>query len=231
MFVGEISFDNPVILTGFFVAMALLPFAMLALTSFIKLSVVFGLLRNAIGAQQVPSAAITTLLAFALTLHIMSPVAGDAVSAVKELVITEDIQNKDKINISTILLGIEKAIVPFEDFLRLHSGTDERVFFASKTKVETEIICKEKECAPKGENIFSLVPAFVVSELREAFAIGFVVFLPFLVVDLVVANLLVGMGMMMVSPISIALPFKIILFVLCDGWFLLSRGLVLGYMS
>ena len=95
--------------------------------------------------------------------------------------------------------------------------------------VEPSCPAQEPNCKPSGENFFSLVPAFVISELQQAFKIGFILFLPFLVIDLVVSNVLIALGMSMVSPFTISLPLKLILFVACDGWFLLCRGLVLGY--
>jgi len=253
----ELSASNPVVLVLFFVALALVPFLILSLTSFIKLSVVFGILRNAIGAQQVPSGAIITLISMVLTMHIMTPVVRDVKiaveQAVKETVQSDKQEKNTAFRLIHLLHYFQAGVQPVEWFLEKHSRNRERVFFASfNQKVvknsetqgvsvvdgEDSFVCEQRDvasgeqrriCKPKGETFFTLIPAFVLSELREGFAMGFSIFLPFLIVDLVIANLLVGLGMMMVPPVTVSLPFKIMLFVLCDGWFLLSRGLILGY--
>ena len=244
-------------------ALSLVPFCILSATSFLKLSVVFGILRNAIGAQQIPSSALLSLLALVLTLQIMSPVFFDSVSCISEQL--EPVSGVEPGAQTSVLsagfwasLGAQRAgrIVasgaePFRRFLIAHSGSKERLFFAGLGQLQNR---EEHESGPgfssqsrdlgpayqsvqattgvlPGETIFTLLTAFMISELHEAFAIGFLIYLPFLVIDLVVANLLVGLGMMMVSPVTISLPLKIVLFVLCDGWFLLCRGLVLGYVT
>ena len=218
---------NPIFMVAVFIGLALVPFLALALTSFIKLSVVFGILRNALGAQQIPSGAVVSLLSLVLTLHIMAPLGEEIAGLLGESALFAE----EKLEISDLGSAVSTAAIPLEGFLRKHSNSRERLFFAG-LRTETpqeELNCDDEQCIPPGESFFTLVPSFVLSELSEAFAIGFTLFLPFLIVDLVIANLLVGLGMMMVSPVTISLPFKIILFVLCDGWFLLARGLVLGY--
>ena len=226
-----------------FAAIALVPVFLLSVTSFIKISVVFGILRNAIGAQQVPSGALVSLISLVLTAYIMSPVAKEiVVEWDKGSLIEGKVVRLQDMTLSQAAARLESALNPLEGFLERNSSMRERSFFAdmqdiSKDKTspnhyrdvatddDKNVVGKK----PDGESFFSLVPAFVFTELNEAFIIGFLIFLPFLVVDLVVANLLLGLGMVMVSPVSISLPFKIILFVLCDGWFLLCRGLILGY--
>lgn len=197
--------DSPIVYSLLLLIVALIPFVLLSITSFIKLSVVFSILRNALGGGQIPSAAVGTLLSLVLSFQIMAPV------------FTEAIQEIDLKRTFSSIEALQKDLIaaaePIEKFLEKHSGAREREFFMSVSK----------------ESSFSLIPAFVVSELKEAFAIGFTVYLPFLIIDLVVANLLVGMGMMMVSPVTLSVPFKIALFVMCDGWFTLCSGLVLGY--
>jgi type III secretion protein R len=127
--------------------------------------------------------------------------------------------------IETILSTLTAGAEPLQDFLRTHSHPRERQFFARSRQ------SAEQADAQRKEDLFSLIPAFLISELQEAFTIGFLLFLPFLVIDLVVANILIGLGMSMMSPVTISLPIKLLLFVLCDGWFLLSKGLVLGYLQ
>jgi type III secretion protein R len=243
---------SPVQIMAIFIGLAILPFLLMSITSFVKLSVVFGILRSALGAGQIPSTAISGLLSVVLTVFIMAPIFSSTVELIREGLNSEEIvelKNSKKVN------AVEKWIEilsisshPIKTFLFKHSTESERKFFAEfhrgqagiegllKDKSADLEICekatgKKKNCLMEGETIFSLLPAFLLTELKEAFAIGFVIFLPFLIIDLVVANLLVGLGMMMVSPVSIALPFKILLFVLCDGWFLLSRGLIMGYLQ
>ena len=119
---------------------------------------------------------------------------------------------------------ISSAALPWESFLRNNSAERERVYFATLGTKEAAVFDVQRE------NIVSLLPAFLLTELREAFQIGFLLFLPFLVVDLVVTNLLVGLGMTMLTPTSVSLPLKLLLFYLADGWFLLSKSLVEGYL-
>jgi len=229
-----LSLENPVAIISTFIVMALLPFAVLGLTSFVKLSVVFGLLRNAIGAQQVPSAAITTLLSIALTVHIMLPVITEISASVEPVLISQK-DKGEKATLAVLFESLDLARKPVSNFLSKHSRADVVDYFANASaespvaKAETcpSLNDTSDECDEK--SILSLVPAFVISELQEAFTIGVFIFLPFLVLDLVVANILVGMGMMMVSPVTISMPLKIMLFVLCDGWFLLSQSLIAAY--
>ncbi len=236
---------NPVLMVPLFIALSLVPFMFLAVTSFLKLSVVFGILRNALGAQQVPSASVSSLLALVLTIQIMSPVMSETTSLLDKAIEGRNISNKNQPwTVSSILEVAKEASLPLESFLIKHSRTRERIFFAqlgkdtAKLPEDKSVVSKDNlecgegshtNCRPRGETLFTLVSSFVLSELYQAFAIGFSIFLPFLVIDLVTANLLVGLGMMMVSPVTVSLPFKLILFVLCDGWFLLCRSLVLSY--
>ncbi len=237
---------NPILMTVLLVAMSLIPFLILAMSSFLKLSVVFAILRNALGAQQIPSASITTLLALVLSLHIMAPTMNEIGQAVDS-----GFKGKDKqvnqLTVSDLKNVFSLSATPMESFLRKHSRLNERVYFARtnlpptlpstlpSTLASTETTrCVSNDatagtCELSGENILSLVPAFVVSELRTGFSLGFALFLPFLVVELVVANILVGLGMNMVTPATVSLPFKLMLFVLSDGWFLLCKALVEGY--
>jgi len=216
--------NSPLSLLLSFVVLALVPFLLLGMTSFIKMSVVLGILRNALGLQQVPSAAVSTLLALALTIYVMAPV-GEAVFSIVE----KELEGKTQVELTELYAISVKAGSPLMEFLRKNTRGQERAFFASEELEDAD--CEAaRTCSLKGETIFTLVPAFIISQLREAFIVGFSLFLPFLVIDLVVANLLLGLGMMMVSPIMISLPFKVILFVLCDGWFLLTTSLVSGYL-
>ena len=245
--------SNPVTVTGTLVLLSLIPFLVLGVTSFLKLSVVLGILKTAIGAGQVPSGAIVSLLAFALSLHIMAPVARECAfefqKSVGEAVVLRDIfgdasgkktSSFDWTEDSLKRIGklVSDTGFPIKKFLFKHCRESELSFFESLSIKATDQLAQQDLktksilSQPKPIETYSfdqLIPAFILSELREAFAIGFSIFLPFLIVDLVVANILMGLGMMMVSPATISLPIKLILFVACDGWLLLSRGLVLGY--
>lgn len=242
---------NPILMSFLMVALAILPLCLLSVTSFIKFNVVFNLLRNAIGAQQVPSGLIVTLLSIVLTALVMSPVAKSCFVTFNEHYATEN-SNVEKIDIVGLVRGLKAATIPLKLFLAKHAKMREREFFAQLVLEQEETDLGESESQPsdspsidravtaqmeiqteeiKGESIYSLVPAFIFSELAKAFEIGFMLFLPFLIVDIAIANILMALGMAMVNPISISLPFKILLFVLCDGWFLLTKGLVLGYLA
>ncbi|MFN8389340.1 MAG: flagellar type III secretion system pore protein FliP [Bdellovibrionota bacterium] len=225
---------SPLSTIGFIFALSLVPMVLLSVTSFVKLSVVFGLLRNAIGAQQIPSSAITSLLSLVLTLHVMRPVAVEAAARIRPLLE----RNSGRTSISTLLPPIlEAASAPLLEFLSAHSRAEERLFFLRPERSQGSITEQDKgcfadpahRCLIPGEGFFTLIPAFVLSELRAAFSFGFVLFLPFLVIDLVVANFLVGVGMTMVSPVTISLPVKILVFVVSDAWFRICRSLVLSY--
>ena len=116
---------------------------------------------------------------------------------------------------------------PLKQFLLKHTHSKERIlFFGLAKKMRTP----EQEADLTDKDLIVIVPAFVISELKEAFEIGFLIFVPFIVIDMVVSNILLAMGMMMLSPVTISLPFKLLLFILIDGWYLLARGLVLGYI-
>lgn len=230
--IGVSGQSSPLIWMVLIGSASLVPFFALAVTSFLKLSVVLSIFRNALGAQQVPSGAVVGLLAFVLTVHVMAPVGRETLQIVEQKMGKDATKTESKVDPQVDQIGelrwminlAAQASVPLEKFLRKHSGKRERVFFAEHTEASEDV-----DLDVKGESFTSLIPAFVLSELRSAFMMGFVIYLPFLIVDLVVINVLMALGMMMVSPVTVSLPLKLLLFVLCDGWFLLSRGLILSY--
>ena len=197
--------------------LSIIPLVLLSLTSFIKFSVVFSILRSALGAGQLPSAAITSLVALILTAYVMLPVFSE---------ISLNLQNQKNIktDLNSIFSILNESSLPLQTFLEKHAGQKERDFFKG-------LLPENQSKNLKMENLVTIASAFVVSELKESFAVGFAIYIPFLIIDLVVANILVGMGMMMVSPITISVPAKIALFVLCDGWYLLCKGLVMSYVE
>lgn len=237
---------GPMPLLASLAILALVPLFLMAVTSFVKVSVVFGILRNAIGAQQIPSTAITSILALVLTMHIMAPVFNQVWQKAEPLLASDASGKKKSIGeIATLKRVFAAGSEPLLEFLARHSGEEERLFFLNSAQAannnqpansqvvsDPAVNCQNNSstiCLASGEGLMTLIPAFVISELREAFAIGFSLFLPFLIIDLVVANLLVGTGLTMLTPMTIALPLKIILFVLTNAWFLLCKSLVLGY--
>ncbi|EPX63026.1 Flagellar biosynthesis protein FliP [Cystobacter fuscus DSM 2262] len=210
---------TPLSMMGMLAVMSLLPFAVLMLTSFSKIAVVLSLARSAMGTQQAPPTLVLTGLAAVLSGHIMAPVMErmyDAGQAVYE----------DMGSGARILEGAGTVTEPLRAFLLKHGSPEER---ARLVDLARELRPPEEAERVHEESLFVVIPAFVLTELKEAFQIGFLVFLPFLVLDMVVANVLLALGMQSLSPSQVSLPFKILLFVAVDGWSLLARGLILGY--
>lgn len=218
---------RPLLLVIILASLALLPFVLIMVTSFVKIVVVLSVLRNAIGTQQIPPNQVITGLAIVLTAYVMSPVAADVERAAKPYFKRD--HGKGVLSTETVDLvfqAADKAKEPIRDFLIRHSHAKDRAFFADMAQ---RMRRPEDRAAVTDRDFLVLVPAFVVSELNEAFQIGLVVFLPFLVLDMVIASILMALGMHMLSPSSVSLPFKFLLFVLVDGWHLITRGLVAGY--
>ncbi|MCB0331851.1 MAG: EscR/YscR/HrcR family type III secretion system export apparatus protein [Bdellovibrionales bacterium] len=205
-------------------AVAFLPLFLGVLTSYLKVSVVLSMLRSGLGAQNTPSALVTMALSLGLTLSIMAPVFQESKQAADRV----DFSLLQKKPTKEVLETFAPVVAPWMNFLKTHAGEREREVFMAKSEMEESgEVAKETN----KEDLQGLLLAFLTGELKEAFAIGFVVLLPFLVVDLIVANLLVGLGMFMVSPVMIALPLKLLLFVLADGWVLLTQGLLHSYAT
>jgi type III secretion protein R len=195
----------------------------MGVTAFVKISTVLQITRSAIGAQSVPSNTVVMALATALTLIAMAPVGQRILDRAMPLV-----QNRTAKDDTTALVekGIDAVREPMREFLKNNASEKERSRFlvvAKNARAEAE------RAKVTGDDLSVLVPSFVVTELTEAFAIGFLVFLPFLVIDLVVANVLLALGMQMLNPTQVSLPFKLLLFVAIDGWGLLAQALVSGY--
>ena len=222
------QFSNPVVLVIVLGALALAPFVLMMLTSFIKISVVLSILRNAIGTQQVPPNPVITGLSFILTIFIMVPVARQMYAAAGTIPNTRDIFSEA--SVKTLFDASQRGKEPLRKFLSRHSHPQDRTLFL---ELAARLERQEASATPATvdrEAFQVLVPSFATSQLKEAFQIGFLVFVPFIVVDMVVANILLAMGMHMLSPVVISLPFKLLLFVLVDGWYLVIRGLVLSYV-
>ncbi|MCP3103313.1 type III secretion system export apparatus subunit SctR [Myxococcus sp. K15C18031901] len=212
---------SPLSMMGMLAVMSLLPFAVLMLTSFSKIAVVLSLARSAMGTQQAPPTLVLTGLAAVLTGHIMAPVMERMYDEAQRV---QDVLEKGT---GAQMLGAAAEVAePLRAFLVKHGSEEERARFVDLAR---ELRPPEEMAAVKETDVFVVIPAFVVTELKEAFQIGFLVFLPFLVLDMVIANVLLALGMQTLSPSQVSLPFKILLFVAVDGWSLLARGLILGY--
>jgi type III secretion protein R len=204
------------------VILGIAPFIAVMITSFTKIVVVLSLLRNALGLQQVPPNLITNGLALVLSIYVMYPVSLDIYSSIS------DFENPLK-DTATILDAVNSSKEPMREFLAKHANLHEREFFISSiNRMLSQTRHKDEQI--KNDDFIILIPAFTISELTSAFQMGFLIFLPFIIIDLVVANVLMAMGMMMLSPTVISLPFKLLLFVLVDGWAKLAHGLVLSYL-
>ncbi len=216
------------------VALAIAPFFAVMVTSFTKIVVTLSLLRNALGLQQVPPNIVLNGLSLILTLYVMYPVGQQMQEAIRanpqqqQMQVAEGGPNGGMLSsTNTMLNAVEAGKEPLRAFLIKHSDPRERVFFLKTA----QRVGDPKHAAEMTDRDFIVaIPAFVVKELSLAFQIGFLIFLPFLVIDLVISNILLAMGMMMLSPTTISLPFKLLLFVLVDGWVKLAHGLVLSYV-
>ena len=208
--------NSPVTLILAVVAAGLLPFALVMLTSFVKMAVVLSIVRNAMGTPQIPPNSVITGLALVLSLVVMAPVAsevGQRLSGAEE--VWESGSPKQ------IFELVHAASQPVERFLERHADPGHLGTFSGMLTETPE---------EEGPSWKALVPAFVVTQLQEAFRMGFVIFLPFLVLDMLVASILLSLGMHMLSPTTISLPFKLLLFVFADGWTLIGSGLIGAYL-
>jgi type III secretion protein R len=210
---------NPLTLMGMLALLSLLPFALIMLTSFSKIAVVLSMARSAMGTQQAPPTIVLTGLAAVLTAAVMAPVM--------QTMWTAGQSAYQEVGSGAQLLSAgAKVVAPLREFLIKHGDADERARFADLGRQ----LRPASEASMVSENDwFVIIPAFAITELKEAFEISFLVFLPFLVVDMVIANVLLALGMQTLSPSQVSLPFKLLLFVAVNGWSLLAQGLILGY--
>jgi flagellar biosynthetic protein FliP len=205
----SLSVQTLVLLTS----LSFLPALLLSMTSFTRILIVLGLLRTAIGTQSSPPNQVLVGLSLFLTFFVMSPVFDKVhASAYKPF-------SENKISAEQAL---ERGVEPFKQFMLKQTREADLALFARLANIE-------KLDGPEDVSLRILLPAFVISELKTAFQIGFTIFIPFLIVDLVVASVLMSMGMMMVPPATISLPFKLMLFVLVDGWQLLIGALAQSF--
>ncbi|MCK5901795.1 MAG: type III secretion system export apparatus subunit SctR [Cocleimonas sp.] len=215
------SVPNPIVLMGVFTLLGLAPFIAILTSSFIKIVIVIHMVRSALGLQQAPPNLAINGLAIILSIYVMAPVVMNAHERFNtHNVSVEDIKNP------RLKEAVEDSFVPFKAFLTKHSTDKERRFFIDTTQ---KIWPKKYADKVKDDHLLILIPSFLVSELTSAFQIGFLLYLPFIIIDMIISNILISMGMIMVSPTVISLPFKVLLFVLVDGWVRLLHGLILSY--
>jgi type III secretion protein R len=220
--------DSPISGVLLLALLSLAGFAVVLLTSFVKIAVVLSILRSALGTPQIPPTLVITGLAFVLSIHVMSPVGLEMIRRAKpELAAAQAPGASAADQVAALVRTGKAAVEPLRAFLRRHAHPRDRELFLGMAR---RMHAPADRATVGADDLRVLVPAFLTSELAAAFMIGFFIFLPFLVVDLVVANVLLAMGMHMLSPTTVSLPFKLLLFVLVDGWALLSRGLVASYL-
>ena len=215
-----------------FVGLSLLPFVAMVATSYLKIVVVMSLIRNALGVQSIPPNMVINALALILTFYVMAPVASQGWDILQQGLR----DNKPEVIYKTDLAS--RAAEPFREFLRKNTAEQHHAFFVhtaeklwAKDEVDESGKTVKVPAKVDEQSFFILVPSFCVSELTRAFQIGFLVYLPFIAIDIIVSNILLAMGMMMVSPVTISLPFKLLLFVMVNGWARLIQGLVQSYVQ
>ncbi len=188
---------------------SLLPFMFVCMTSFLRYAIVFGFLKQALGAQQIPPAIVLVGLSIILTFYTMGPVFQQMY----------DVGSKPYEKNGSIVLAISEGSKPLKEFMLKQTREDDLAFFVQLTR-------KEAPPAIEDVTIWEVAPAYILSELKTAFEISFIIFIPFIVLDLVVANVLLALGMFMLSPTIVSLPFKLLIFIAVDGWGLIVNGLV-----
>lgn len=211
---------NPISLAIALALLALVPTLAIVSTAFLKISIVMMLVRNALGVQQIPPNIAIYGLTLVLTVYVMAPVGERMIN------IVADEQQSTK-TISGMLKTIRSGAEPLRAFMEKNSKPEQRDFFIDTAK---KMWGPELSADLKPTDFIVLMPAFLVTELTAAFQIGFLLYLPFVVIDLIISNILLAMGMMMVSPVTISLPLKLFLFVMVDGWSRLIHGVILTYL-
>lgn len=209
---GSTVYTLPIQTMLFMTFLSVLPAILLMMTGFTRVVIVLSLLRMALGTQNSPPNQVVIGLSLFLTFFVMTP----TLKQVYESAYLPYEQNQISFN-----EGLKRASVPMSAFMRSQTRGEDLTLFAS--------YADEKFTKPEDAPMSVLIPAFVTSELKTAFQIGFMIFLPFLIIDLIVSSVLMSMGMMMLSPMLISLPFKLMLFVLIDGWSLLMGSLIASF--
>jgi len=211
---GSADYSVTIQILALMTMLTFLPAVMMMMTSFARIIIVFAILRQALGLQQTPSNQIMVGLSLFLTLFIMSPVLDRVNETAVQPYLNEQV---------TSIEAVQAASIPFREFMLAQTRENDLNLFMDISRTPAVE-------APSDIPFTILVPSFITSELKTAFQIGFMLFIPFLVIDLVVASVLMAMGMMMLSPVIISLPFKIMLFVLIDGWVMVIGTLASSFV-
>ena len=211
--------SNPLNLSLVLAILSLIPFLFVVTTAFLKISVVLMIVRNALGVQQVPPNMVIYGISLTITLFIMAPVMNDTIKQVteSELSIT---------NIEELKQETETIMQPMKIFMEKFANAK----IKEGLQIAATELWKGSDLEASNDSILIVIPSFVLSELERAFKIGFIVYIPFIVIDLIVSNLLLALGMQMVSPMTISLPLKILLFVVVEGWTQLLNNLIYSYL-
>ncbi|MDP9584864.1 UNVERIFIED_ORG: type III secretion protein R [Burkholderia contaminans] len=203
------------------VAISLIPFVAMVATSYAKIVVVLGLLRNALGVQQVPPNMVLNGIAVLVSAYVMAPIGMQAMQTMQTMHRTPGSDTS-----LIVLDAFDAAKEPFRAFLKKHAHEREKRFFVRSATV---VWPKDMAAKIREDDLIVLAPAFTLTEMADAFKIGFLLYIAFIVVDLVIANVLMAMGLNQVQPTNVAIPFKLLLFVVMSGWSTLIHGLVMTY--
>jgi type III secretion protein R len=201
------------------VAISVLPFVAMVVTSYTKIVVVLGLVRNALGVQQVPPNMVLNGIAIIVSCYVLTPVGIAAAQNLRGA--PQSTQGS-----VAVMQAMDAAREPFRQFLLKHAHEREKAFFLRSAKA---LWPKDIYSAVKGDDLVILAPSFTLTELNDAFRIGFLLYVSFIAIDIIIANVLMAMGLNQVNPTNVAIPFKLLLFVAADGWSTLIHGLVLTY--
>jgi flagellar biosynthetic protein FliP len=193
-------------------ALTVIPFVFICMTSFLRYVIVFSILKTALGTQQVPPGIVIIGLSMILTFYSMSPVFSE-------------MYQKGSVpygKTGSIVLALKEGVKPLKNFMMRQTRQSDVSFFIQTLR-------GKPPATPEDIGIWEIAPAYIMSELKTSFEIGFIIFIPFIVIDLVVANVLLALGMMMLSPTIISLPFKLLIFIAVDGWGMIVHGLVQSF--
>lgn len=211
---ADVPYTSSMQLFLFLTALMFLPFVMFMMTSFVRIVISLSFLKSALGAQQAIPSQILIGLAIVLTIFIMRPVLNEINEKALQPYIKEEVTMEE---------AMKEAEGPIKEFLLTQTRQTDLDLFVEQAGL------KEKKLTRENIPLSVVVPAFAISELKTAFQIGFLIYIPFLIIDLVVASVLMSMGMFMLPPVMISLPFKLLLFVMVDGWNLIVKTLILGF--
>lgn len=215
--------ENDISLIALLAFGTLLPFLIACGTCYIKFSIVFVMVRNALGLQQIPSNMTLNGVALLLAMFVMTPVVKEGYQSYQQ-------QPIDFHNTESVSRFFDDGFDSYRNYLEKYSDPSLIAFFEQAQAKRDDATVNDAEDVQR-PSIFSLLPAYALSEIKSAFKIGFYLYLPFVVIDLLISSVLLALGMMMMSPVTISVPIKLILFVAMDGWTLLSKGLIGQYLD